>query len=189
MARVSREAAAAHRAAMVAAASRLVRARGVDGVRVAEVTREAGLTHGGFYGHFADKTALVEEALAAAFDEGRGRLEEVGLEGYLRAYLSRSHRDHPESGCPIPALAAEIDHGDAATRSAFAEGVAALVAAIAARLPDADPEARAGRAAALAALLVGGLTLARAQAATDLDASDRLLRSLRRRALAMAAEP
>lgn len=179
MARVSRETAAAHRSAMVRAASRLFRARGLERVGVAEITREAGLTHGGFYGHFASKEALAAEALAAAFADGRDHLATGGLDGYLRGYLSRSHRDHPETGCPIPALAADALRADDGVRRVFAEGLAGLLEAIAARLPVGDPDERRMRAIEMLATAVGGLALARVVAATDLAASDALLASLR----------
>src|SRR5687768_14918347 len=73
--KVTKEQAAAHRAAIVAAAGRLFRERGFDGVGVAEITRAAGLTHGGFYGHFASKDALAAEACGQAFAESLARLE------------------------------------------------------------------------------------------------------------------
>lgn len=184
--RVSRETAVAHRAAMVAAASRLFRARGLDRVGVAEITRAAGLTHGGFYGHFASKDALAAEAVTAAFDEGRSRLESGSLEDYLKGYLSRFHRDHPESGCPIPSLGADVLQADAAVGRPFVAGVDRLTAALAARLEGGEAGDRQARATALVALLIGGLTLARARAASDREGSDRLLKALRAQALELA---
>ena len=185
MARVSRETAAAHRTAIVRAAGRLFRARGLERVGVAEITREAGLTHGGFYGHFASKDALAAEALEAAFAESRARLDEGTIESWVKGYLSRTHRDHPDEGCPIPALAAEAAQTGGAIGQAFAEGVSRLTDLVAERLDGDDPADRRGRAAALLATLIGGLTLARSLAATDREASDALLRDLRRRALGL----
>ena len=102
--RVSKETAAAHRGAIVAAAGRLFRAHGVAGVAVAEITRACGLTHGGFYGHFASKEALAAEAIAGAFAEGLARLEAAAdLATYVRIYLSRSHR-------VAPTRATDADH-------------------------------------------------------------------------------
>lgn len=186
MARVSRETAAAHRTAIVAAAGRLFRQRGFERVGVAEITREAGLTHGGFYGHFASKDALAAEALTAAFAESRALVEAATLEGWVRSYLSRAHRDHPESGCPIPALAADVAQGAEPIRRAFAEGLSTLTAAVAARLDHLGEAERAARAAALVALMVGGLGLARTLVAIDREGSDRLLLTLRVQALALA---
>ncbi|NLH82181.1 MAG: TetR/AcrR family transcriptional regulator [Phyllobacteriaceae bacterium] len=188
MARVSKAAAADHRAAIVRAAGRLFRARGLDRVGVAEVTKAAGLTHGGFYGHFASKEALAVEAIAAAFAEGRTRLEADGLDAYLRGYLSRGHRDHPEEGCPLPALAAGPAPG-VEVADALAAGTRTLVEAIAARLPAVDGAPDVGRALALTALAVGGQVLARMSAASDRPFSDRLLRETRALALDLADEP
>ncbi|WP_247896718.1 TetR/AcrR family transcriptional regulator [Azospirillum argentinense] len=81
--KVSKEKAAENRAAIVKAAGRLFRERGFDKVGVAEITKAAGLTHGGFYGHFASKDALAAEACEAAFAESLGRLpaDEASPEG------------------------------------------------------------------------------------------------------------
>lgn len=185
MARVSRETAAAHRAAIVAAAGRLFRRGGFERVGVAEITREAGLTHGAFYGHFASKDALAAEAVAAAFDESRHRLDTVAPADWVRGYLSRGHRDAPESGCPIPALATDAIRADEAVRSVFVDGVEELTNALAERLEGTAEADRRRRAEALLALMVGGLTLARALAASDRERSDRLLVDLREEAKAM----
>lgn len=185
MARVSRETAAAHRAAIVAAAGQLFRRRGFERVGVAEITRAAGLTHGGFYGHFASKDALAAEALAAAFAESRAHLEAGSLATWVKAYLSRSHRDTPESGCPLPALAADVAQGEEPVRRAFAAGLDMLTTAVAERLaavPEADRRRRAG---ALVALMVGGIGLTRSLVAIDREGSDRLLADLRREAGAL----
>jgi len=184
--RVSKETAAAHRGAIVAAAGRLFRRHGIAGVAVAEITRAAGLTHGGFYGHFASKEALAGEAIAAAFAEGLARLEAApDLEHYLRGYLSRSHRDRPEDGCVMVALGAEAERGGAAVEAAWAAGVEAFVTALADRLPEGagDADRRRARGAALLAMLVGAVSLARGLARVDVAASDRLLKSVRGEAM------
>jgi len=188
MARVSKAAAADHRAAIVRAAGRLFRSRGLDRVGVAEVTKAVGLTHGGFYGHFASKEALAAEAIAAAFVEGRARLEAVGLAAYLRGYLSRAHRDRPEEGCPLPALAATPEPGPEVA-AALVAGARTLIDAIAARLPGDDGAPDDDRALALTALAVGGQVLARMSAGEDRAFSDRLLRETRALALALAGDP
>ncbi len=180
MARVSRETAASHRAAIVTAASRLFRARGVAAVGVGEITRAAGLTHGGFYGHFASKEALAAEAVTAAFAEGRARIAAKGLHGYLRGYLSRAHRDRPEDGCPLVAFAGTSLAGADEVRAALAEGTASLVDAIAAGLDDGlEPSARTAEALRLAALAVGAQVIARALATTDPARSDAVLMAAR----------
>jgi TetR/AcrR family transcriptional repressor of nem operon len=164
MARVTREKAAENRAAIVRAASRMFRAHGLDGVGVAEVTRAAGLTHGGFYGHFASKDELAVEAIEAAFADGRALLDRLGLADYLRAYLSRSHRDHPESGCPILAFAGSHGGRDAGLAAALARGIGLLLDGAVGALderPGETLEARTRRATGLLATAIGAQVLAR----------------------------
>src|SRR4051812_19398836 len=118
--RVSKEKAAQHRAAIVAAAARLFRTRGFDGVGVAEISRAAGLTHGGFYGHFASKDALAGEACEHAFAAGIGRLSESGpLADYIASYLTERHRDRRDGGCPMAALATQIPRQDETVEERF----------------------------------------------------------------------
>src|SRR5215469_12417578 len=109
---------------VVQAAARAFRAQGIKGVGVAEVMREAGLTQGGFYAHFDSKDALVAAACAEGFQESSNPLlvamqeAEPGnaVPAYIRGYLSRSHRDHPETGCVIASLGQEIGRGSPETR-------------------------------------------------------------------------
>jgi len=101
---------------ILASAARLLRSRGIAGANVAEVMRGAGLTVGGFYAHFASKEALVDASLRRTFDELRAKLV-AGLEGAsavdrlesaMKRYLSRTHRDDLDGGCPMPAVTSEI---------------------------------------------------------------------------------
>lgn len=182
MARVSKETATRHRSAIVRAASRLFRARGLDGVGVAEITRAAGLTHGGFYGHFASKEALAAEAVTAAFAEGRGWLASQGLERWIRSYLSRGHRDRAEEGCPLLVFPARIDDTAGAVEAALAGGAAALISEIEARLPEIageDAAERRRRAMRITVSAVGAQVVARALAAADRDLSDAILATAR----------
>lgn len=186
--RVSKEKAAAHRGAIVTAAGRLFRRRGFAGVAVAEITREAGLTHGGFYGHFASKEALAAEAIAAAFAEGLARLDAApDLPTYLRGYLSRSHRDHPEDGCVMAALSADVGRCGDAAEAAWAEGVEAFVDRLTRRLraTSRDEEAARRRATAVLSMMVGGLALARTLARGAPETSTRMLAALRAEAMAL----
>ena len=97
-------------------ASRRIRAEGLTGAAVAEVMRDNGLTHGGFYKHFDSKDELLLEALGAGFGEIVGRMERVvkgvrkGSEwkAIVKAYLSLEHLDHVESGCPLTALGPDL---------------------------------------------------------------------------------
>jgi TetR/AcrR family transcriptional repressor of nem operon len=188
--KVSRETAARHRAAIVEAAARLFRERGFDGVSVAEIMRAAGLTHGGFYGHFDSKDALAAEACGHAFANSVRRLAEGpagDLSAYLDSYLSDDHRDRRQGGCPMAAYAGEVTRQDAAVQDEFAEGVGRYVEALAKRLPVSGGDAR-EQAITLAAALVGGLALARATAAGDPVLSQEILTALRHQLARLAGD-
>ena len=185
--KVTRQQAAENRAAVVKAAGRLFRAHGFDGVGVAEITRAAGLTHGGFYGQFASKGALAEEACEHAFAESLDWLQtrlggpEGGLDRLLDAYLSQRHRDRPGDGCPMAAYATEIARQDPALQERFAAGVARYVDALANGLPEGgDDGGRRRRAMTILAALVGGMVLARATASSAPDLAADMLTCLRR---------
>lgn len=185
--KVSKEKAAEHRAAIVAAAGRLFRERGFDKVGVAEITKAAGLTHGGFYGHFASKDALAAEACGAAFQESLGRLpaDEASPDGPLSAFLDRYltalHRDRPDAGCPMSAFAAEVARQDPAVQARFGEGLERFFEVVEKRLPDTvkEPAERRARAVAIVSALVGGMALARATAQAVPDLSAEILAALR----------
>src|SRR5690242_11201021 len=153
------------------AAAKAIRAHGPHRVGVADVMRDAGLTHGGFYAHFESKDDLVAAAIGQMFEQSRARFEsEVkdypaarALTAYVDFYLSQWHRDARASGCPIPALAADLPRLDRAARSRFAAGVAGLTRLVAeriAQLGHAQPEALAR---SVVAEMVGALSLARAE--------------------------
>lgn len=153
---------------IVEAASRAVRRHGYAGVGVAEVMKEAGLTHGGFYAHFDSRDALLVEAIehagaisSAVLDERIAmRAAETGnpLLALIELYLSDEHLAHPEHGCVVGALAGEIPRQEEAVRLASAQRVDRLVRRVAAALREgADP----GLAAVLAGALIGNLQLAR----------------------------
>ena len=131
--RVSREQMAENRRRILDAASRLFREKGFDAVSVAEVMKAAGLTHGGFYGHFGSKDDLVAQTLAhvLAGDAGGGG----DLRTYLDAYLSPRHRDNAADGCPTAGLAADIRHQTPAARSAMTEGLRSQIDRISEALP------------------------------------------------------
>lgn len=169
------------RAAIVDSACRLLRERGIDGARVADVMGAAGLTVGGFYAHFANKGALLDEALRRTAGEMRARLlariEEkppsARGEVILKRYLSPAHRDDPATGCPLPAVVGEIATAAPEHRGALAEELRRFAEAVGGALP---PERRSA-ALAMVALMYGGLTLARAVRGTEL--SDEILRACR----------
>jgi TetR/AcrR family transcriptional repressor of nem operon len=152
------------------AAARAIRADGPHRIGVAGVMAEAGLTHGGFYAHFASKDDLVAAAIGRMFEEsGRrlareteGRGPREALARYVDFYLSAEHRDARGAGCPLPYLNADAPRLDAASRARFAQGVADLTDRLSGLLEETgapDPKTTAG---SLLAELVGALALARA---------------------------
>jgi TetR/AcrR family transcriptional regulator, transcriptional repressor for nem operon len=188
--KVTKEKAAEHRAAIVSAATRLFRERGLDGVGVAEITKAAGLTHGGFYGHFASKDALVAEACGQSFANILKRLPggetavAPDLAAYLDHYLSERHRDRPGAGCPISAYASDISRQDEAVQSRCAQGVDRYIDGLLAHMP-----AGASRAQTILMLsaMVGAMTLARATAQSEPELSSEILASVRAQLVALVA--
>lgn len=173
--KVSREQMAENRRRILDVASTLFRDRGFEAVSVAEVMKAAGLTHGGFYGHFSSKDDLVAQALAhvLAADAGGGG----DIRAYLEAYLSPRHRDNPAGGCPTAGLAAAIRHQSPAARDAMTNGLRAQIGRIEAALPEAGPAERRRTAIGSWAAMVGAVILARAIA--DPALSDEILRQTR----------
>lgn len=109
-------------------ASRRMRERGLDGIGVADLMKEAGMTVGGFYKHFASRDDLVAEALGAAFERYEERLQARGIapadltfEDMLKSYLSVGHRDNPGDGCAFTALSGDIARSDDKTRQVATE--------------------------------------------------------------------
>ncbi|MER6173032.1 TetR/AcrR family transcriptional regulator [Streptosporangium sp. NPDC001681] len=129
MGRVSQAQAQENRKRVVEAASRLFRERGTQ-VSVADLMKECGLTHGGFYKQFASKEALVDEATAHAFDEfarrrTAGPERHAAQQALIDTYLSVEHRDNPADGCPVAGLATDMarELGDHEAHRVYAEGV------------------------------------------------------------------
>lgn len=164
------------------AAARAVRAKGPDGVGVAEIMAEAGLTHGGFYAHFPNKEALVAAAIDEAFGQSRRRFEKLmdgkdgaeALSAFVDLYVTREHRDHPDRGCPIATLSSELPRQGAPVREAYERGVQGLIGRLARWLPD----GRKDLAASLLAEMAGAVSLSRA--ISNGEAADRLLADARR---------
>ncbi|RIK97729.1 MAG: TetR/AcrR family transcriptional regulator [Proteobacteria bacterium] len=188
--RYSREHKAETHARIVRKASVLLRERGVHGVGVAELMKEAGLTHGGFYAHFASRDALLIEAVAHAMDRSIAHWRKItqahpgqaGLADIVDAYLTPTHRDDPGYGCAIAALGAEIAREGAGARRMFAAKLEEMVAVLAAEADGATAEAARNEAIATLALMTGALVLARAAGGGAF--SNEILSIVRARALA-----
>jgi TetR/AcrR family transcriptional regulator, transcriptional repressor for nem operon len=169
---------------IVKAASRRFRRDGIEAVGVAALMADAGLTHGGFYSHFASKEALVRAANADALARGRAALAQAaardGAEGIIRAYMRPSHRDRPEHGCAFAALTSEIARHPGPTRAALTQEFEAHVALIAGCLPRGDRQT----AIAILSVMMGAIQFARA--APDRALSDAILDSGTQAALILA---
>jgi TetR/AcrR family transcriptional repressor of nem operon len=171
---------------IVDVAARAIRRHGYAGVGVADVMKEAGLTHGGFYAHFDSRDALLVEALErAGRDSGEAvtralaRRAARGVSAFralVEAYLGDEHLASLETGCPVAALACDMPRQSDAVREASAARVRRLVAGVQSALPHAS-RATAG---VVAGTLVGTLQLARALGA---NADGRALLSAARKAL------
>lgn len=106
---------ASSRERILTSAARRLRETGLDGLAVAELMKSAGLTHGGFYGHFKSRSDLIAAALDRAITDGVAacrtpspRGEDLTFPALVQAYLTGWHRDHPERGCAISALANDV---------------------------------------------------------------------------------
>ena len=145
------------------AASAAFRRRGLAATSVADVMKDAGLTHGGFYAHFASKDDLLAEALGHGRRQTNERFEGFdSMAAVVNSYLSASHAAHPERGCSIPSLGSEIVRANPKARRRLAEGIRARIARLRELLPGRLSRADRDRQAIGAfACMVGGLLLAR----------------------------
>lgn len=173
--KVSREQMAENRRGILEAAGRLFRERGFDAVSVAEVMKAAGLTHGGFYGHFDSKDDLIVHALGHAIDARKGTAPD--LRAFMDAYLSPQHRDNTAGGCPIAGLVADTLRQTPEARSAVTNGVRSQIDWISGNLTRLNETDQRRQAIATCAAMVGATILARATADTAL--SDEILKETR----------
>lgn len=162
-----------------------VRSGGLESLSVAKLMRSVGLTHGGFYGHFASRSELLDCALKRALAEGAtasragaDTQRPMNFEAFLRGYLSRSHRDARHEGCAIAALASDVARADENApelREAMTERLEAFIQRVAAGMGgDAGNDDEAMFAVSA---MVGGLLLSRVM--TDPKRSDALLRAVK----------
>lgn len=167
--KVSKEQAAQNRERVVDTAARLFREHGYNGIGVADLMKEAGLTHGGFYGNFGSKEALMAEAATRAVDVSLASWDKLveknpddPLGAVASAYLSILHRDHPGHGCVVAALGAEASRLSPEVRDAVTAGIATQVGKLAAMMPGESPARQRQDALAAYATMVGALVIARA---------------------------
>jgi TetR/AcrR family transcriptional repressor of nem operon len=154
---------------IVASAAREFREQGVDGTGLAGLMAAAGLTHGGFYKHFASKKQVVEESVALAMGSMIDAMErrlaaspgERGLQAVMANYVSPAHRDDRGDGCPIAALGGELSRAGDGVRGVAEQGIRRMIDAIAAELRDRPPAAARKEAMTMLSTMVGALTLSR----------------------------
>ncbi len=196
--RITKDQAAENRARVVDAAAALFREKGFDAVGVAELMRAAGMTHGGFYNHFASKEAVEAAACEQAFAKSVAKLASIAeipeladrrraFEDYRARYVSPAARDATGATCPMVAFAGDVSRQSAEVREVYAAGLRAYLDAFE-RAGGLDAEGEAGRRQAIKQFseLVGSLTLARSVADADPALSEEILRAVRSQTSAIA---
>lgn len=165
----SQAAKAANHDRILEIAAARIRRDGIDGLSVAELMKEAGLTHGGFYRHFDSREQLVAEAAQRALSRGSewtvaaGRVG--GRRGYTKlvdGYLSTWHRDHPESGCGVAGIAKDVARTDGSARASYTNQVRECLGVLSDLIDDPDRQVREREAVLALSALVGAISIARA---------------------------
>src|SRR3981189_1348803 len=193
--RYSREHKLETHARIVKKASVRLREKGAHGVGVADLMKDAGLTHGGFYAHFDSREALVIEAFAYAMDRSTERWRKIAeqppldkrLATIVETYLTPVHRDDPGHGCAVPTLGAEIARESAKTRKAFAAKLEQMIDIMADQILDVPRKAARKRAMATLATMMGTLVLSRIAGSGEF--SDEILGAGREAVLGRATSP
>lgn len=155
---------------IVGAAARAIRRSGYNGTGVADIMKEAGLTHGAFYAHFASREAMLAEAADCAGAQSNAAAAKIisavppdqALRTLLETYLSKAHVEAIETGCPISALGSEMPRQSAEVRRAATLRIKEMIDLVARQLPDWGQPSAHEHALAMVASMVGTLILARA---------------------------
>lgn len=155
---------------IVRAAARAIRRSGYDGTSVSDIMKEAGLTHGAFYAHFASREAMLAEAADRAGAESNAFAASViaaapperSLQALMHAYLSEEHLASIETGCPVSALGSEMPRQAPDVRRAATRRIKEMIDMVARQSPDWGQPAAHERALATVAAMVGTLMMARA---------------------------
>lgn len=177
--KVSRAQAIENRERVVAVAAALFRQHGLDGIGVADLMQQAGLTHGGFYKNFDSKDDLAAEACSRALVRSAERWTALAdgvdrpLDALVARYLSAAHRDDPGGGCLYASLAPDAARRDGRLRRVFTDGLRPLVESLARMVPGRSAARKRERALATMAGLVGAVVLARV--VDDPEFSDEIL--------------
>lgn len=184
---VSRQQAAENRNAIVAAAEKLFRERGVDGVGLAELMKAAGFTQGGFYNHFASKDALVAAVLEKAMEDGGNVFASIvedarsanadPVKQRIQWYLSPEHRGNIDDGCPLSGFVGDARRFDDVARGTYVDGLATNLEHFAKVIEETDGVSEGSRrkAITLFSQMIGTLLLSRAVADVDPALADEIL--------------
>ena len=176
---------------IVAAAGRLFREHGYEGVGVDAIMAEVGLTAGGFYSHFDSKESLFAESIAAAYDQRNNQLrsqlqvkdETEFLQQLIYGYLSRTHRDMTGEGCIFPSLTADVVRGSKSTRKNYEKRLKQFLSTIIKYLGESKNDNH-EKAISILVQLIGGVMLSRA--VYDEKFSNDILKACRHTALTLA---
>lgn len=155
---------------IVGVAARAIRRSGYDGTGVADLMKEAGLTHGAFYAHFSSRDAMLAEAARCAFAQSAANLSKVtsgappeeALSQLLGAYLSKAHQEQVATGCPLAALGSETARQTPEVRRVATQHVKEVIDLVARLSPDWGQPGAHQRALVTVSTMVGALLLARA---------------------------
>ncbi|AUT65024.1 TetR/AcrR family transcriptional regulator [Paraburkholderia terrae] len=178
---------------IVEVATRAFRTNGIHATGVAEIMSAAGMTHGGFYRHFASKDQLVAEACAAGMEaivESAEAAAEGGEEAFLKhiqTFLSDETRDDCLAGCPLVAMGSELARADLETRRAASQGFRELIDVIARQGGASDTASATGDAMFTLSAIIGAVTMSRI--VDDPELSDLILDETRKRLTALGVEP
>jgi TetR/AcrR family transcriptional repressor of nem operon len=182
---VSKQQAIENKRAIVAAAEKLFRERGVAAVGLAELTKAAGFTQGGFYNHFKSKDALVAAVMENALEGGAAFLLDAmqaskakasdPLKDYMEWYLSADHLTNIETGCPMTAFAGDIRRLGKEARQSYARGLAWNFDQMVSVIGGENAQAKRKKAIALFSQMVGALVLSRAVVEADPALADEIL--------------
>jgi TetR/AcrR family transcriptional repressor of nem operon len=168
--KVTKDKAAANKEAILSAASRLYREKGIDGIGIGELSRSVGLTHGGFYGQFpGGKEQLASEAVTRTFETNIREWQNAkSIPELVKGYLTQKHLDNWTEGCPIPALAADVARNGGSVSQSFTQGVERLTEILMPLVEGETEEQKLQQAQQVIASIAGAMLIARALAKPEL---------------------
>lgn len=190
---VSKQQAIENKRAIVAAAEKLFRERGVAAVGLAELTKAAGFTQGGFYNHFKSKDALVAAVMEKAMEDGAALLlagiqaskaeEADPMKRHIEWYLSPEHLTNIGAGCPLIAFAGDVRRLSKEARQSYARGLTWNFDQLANVIDGENPQEKRRKAIALFSQMIGSLVLSRAVVEADPHLADEVLEDGRQQLL------